>query len=194
MSTRPPSRAIERFLASSHLFAAVVEDVMLEALVRQVTGGKLTYPQFKLLKFVATSTLPSIGDVAAFLTISNAAASKAVDRMVRKSLLVRADLEQDRRTVQLSLTDDGARLVKEFDDLRAADMPGVFAELSESKLEEVSTLLETLSVALLDRAPEKSRETCLQCGIFFHERCLVRSKARRDCHYLKHRTRTRSVE
>jgi DNA-binding MarR family transcriptional regulator len=44
---------------------------------------------------------PSLGDIAAFLGISNAAASKAVNRLVRRKLLRCREGETDRLSIRL---------------------------------------------------------------------------------------------
>lgn len=179
--------AIDEFLGSTHIFSEVVESIVQESLVKQASGGNLTYSQFKLLKLVAMSEMLSIGDVASFLSISNAAASKAVDRLVKKKMLQRSEFTKDRRAVHLSLTDTGKRVVGHYEALRARQLPKVFSEVSQQKLKTVADLLDTLSVALVERAPEKARSTCLQCGIFYRTSCLMRLEANRTCFYLQHR-------
>ncbi|MBI2837999.1 MAG: winged helix DNA-binding protein [Acidobacteria bacterium] len=189
MRVKNPSALIDEFLGSTHIFAQVVENIVQENLVKQASDGTLTYSQFKLLKLVTMSDLISIGDVAAFLSISNAAASKAVDRLVRKRLIQRAEFAKDRRAVQLSPTEAGARIIGTYEELKARHLPKIFSAVQASKLKGVSQLLDGLSVRLVERAPERARTTCLQCGIFYRRSCLMRLQANRSCFYHDRRTR-----
>src|SRR3990172_12073019 len=118
MSRAVTIRLVNDFLGSTQVFATALNDVILEKLLREVAGEQLTLSQFKLLKLVANTDAHSIGDVAAFLGVSNAAASKAVDKLVRRGLLLRSEGEPDRRAIQLSLTKSSRRLLADYDALR----------------------------------------------------------------------------
>lgn len=187
MKEKGRATAIDDFLGSTHVFSAVVEDVLQENLVRQASDGRITYSQFKLLKLVSISDTLSIGDVASFLGISNAAASKAVDRLVRKKLIERTEYAADRRAVRLALLETGQRIIQRYNDLKSKSLPKMFTAVRPTMLKSVAMVLDSLSVALLENAPEKSRNTCLQCGIFFRERCVMRSGGKQECFYLQHR-------
>lgn len=89
-------KELDDFLGSAHVFSSAVSDVIEERLLAEVSGGLLTASQLKLLKLVAMADSHTIGDVAAFLGVSNAAASKAVDRLVRRNLLRRREDKKDR--------------------------------------------------------------------------------------------------
>lgn len=191
--TKSVADTIDEFLGSTHIFAEVVELIVQENLVRQASGGALTYQQFKLLKLVSMAERLSIGDVASFLSISNAAASKAVDRLVKKKLLDRAEFEKDRRAVQLTMTPAGQRIIGQYEHLKMRSLPRVFEDVPVPKLRAVSDLLDSLSVALVERAPERARGTCLQCGIFYRTKCLMRSEGNRTCFYHVHRARSRKL-
>jgi hypothetical protein len=55
-------------------------------------------------------------------------------------------------------------------------------------LEHTSELLDRLSAGLIDHNA-KPEETCLLCGIYFREKCLVRELVGRRCFYANHRAR-----
>src|SRR5512142_2915279 len=104
-------RAIDDFLGSAHVFASAVNDIVEARLLRDVAGDQITVSQLKLLKLVAMTDAQTIGDVASFLGVSNAAASKAVDKLVRRKLLRRDEGETDRRVIHLSLTAGSRRVL-----------------------------------------------------------------------------------
>ncbi|MBI3670031.1 MAG: winged helix DNA-binding protein [Acidobacteria bacterium] len=179
---------VNEFLGSAHLLASAVGDVVEKGLLGEVAGSELTFSQFKLLKLVALTDAHTIGDVAAFLEVSNAAASKAVDTLVRRGLLSRAEGEADRRAVQLSLTESSRRLLAAYDTAKNRKLVKVFRRFSLAQLRRTAELLDRLSASIVDHhtGPE---QICRQCGIYFREKCLVRQLTRRTCFYQRHKGR-----
>jgi DNA-binding MarR family transcriptional regulator len=111
MASAHTAELINDFLGSTQVFASSVNNVIEKRLLRKVGPRQLTSSQFKLLKLVGLTDAQLIGDVAAFLGVSNAAASKAVDKLVRQGLLVRNEAQRDRRAIQLSLTASSRRVL-----------------------------------------------------------------------------------
>ena len=62
-----PNKIINDFIASTHVFATAVNDVIEERILEEATGSELTLSQLKLLKLVNVKQAQTIGDVAAFL-------------------------------------------------------------------------------------------------------------------------------
>jgi DNA-binding MarR family transcriptional regulator len=185
------ARAIELindFLGSTQVFASSLNDVIEEDLLRQVGPRQLTFSQFKLLKLVALSEAQTIGDVAAFLGVSNPAASKAVDKLVRQDLLVRREAEADRRAIQLSLTEPSRRLLAIYDAAKNRKLSALFRQFSPRDLRRTAELLDRLSAGIVDHKA-KAEDLCLQCGIYYRKKCLVRQLVRRNCFYDRHKGR-----
>jgi len=170
------------FLGSAHIFASAVEQVVEKSLLEEVAGKQLTLSQFKLLKMVELTTARTISDVASFLGVSNAAASKAVDKLVRRKLLHRAEGQPDRREIRLSLTEPSRRLLEVHDEKKARKLSHVFRGFPEDELRRTARLLDRLSAGLVDHHAS-SEEVCLQCGIYFRDDCLVRRLMGRNCFY-----------
>ena len=101
---REAASAIEEFLGSTHVFSLALTNVLEARILREVADAQLTAPQMKVLKLIAQSQAQTIGDVATFLGVSDAAASKTVDRLVRRKLVKRTEREADRRANELGLT------------------------------------------------------------------------------------------
>jgi DNA-binding MarR family transcriptional regulator len=179
---------IQEFLGSAHVFASAVSTVVEEKALREVAGDRLTFPQFKLLRLVAITDAHTLGDVAAFLGVSPTAAGKSVDRLVRRNLLRRSEGTTDRRLVQLTLTDGGRRLVRAYHRARDRKLAGLFRRFPADELRRVAELLDRLSAGLVGREADPG-ELCLQCGIYFRDRCLVRQLVNRECYYLRHKNR-----
>jgi DNA-binding MarR family transcriptional regulator len=180
-----PATFIQDFLGSAHIFSSSVKKILEERVLRDVVGDRLTFQQYKLLRLVAGTDGHSIGEVALFLGVSNAAASKGVDKLVRRRFLHRAEDKADRRATHLTLTDQGRRVIEAYEKMRNEKMTGIFEAFPESELHRAAELLDRLSASLVAHG-ENPGEVCLQCGIYFRDRCLVRQLAKRNCFYARH--------
>ena len=181
---------VNDFLGSAQVFSSAVTDIIEEKLLREVSGAALTLSQFKLLKLVANTGAHSIGDVAAFLGVSNAAASKAVDKLVRRGLIVRAEGVTDRRAVDLSLTPQSLELLDAYDAARDSKLAHIFQSFTRGELEQTEEILDRLSAGILGPMAQ-SEEYCFRCGIYFREKCSLRKLPGRRCTYVAHRARAR---
>lgn len=187
-----PSALIQEFLGSVRVFSQTVRLVVEEPLLGEIVGGRLSFPQYKLLRLVAGTDGRSIGEVATILGISDAGASKGVDKLVRRRLLRRAEGKLDRRAMHLSLTEQGQRVVKAYEEARDEKMSGIFEATPVTALRRAVELLDRLSVSLVDHGASPE-EICLQCGIYFPDKCLVRQAGKRKCFFARLRTKTDAV-
>jgi len=174
------------FLGSAQVFASAVEDVVEQQILEESAGKQFTLSQFKLLKMVALTDAHTISDVALFLGISNAAASKAVDKLVRRDLLRREEGQPDRREICLSLTESSHQLLATYEEKKERKLAQVFRGFSTDELRRAARLLDRLSAELVDHHNNPD-EVCLQCGIYFRDQCLVRQLAKRNCFYVRRR-------
>jgi DNA-binding MarR family transcriptional regulator len=173
---------IHDFLGSATVFASTVREVVERKLLEDITRTELTLSQFRLLKLVAMTDAQTIGDVARFLGVSNAAASKAVDKLVRRKLLRRSEAEADRREIRLALTETSRKLLETYDERRDEKLAIVFEKFSQQDLEKCAELLDRLSAGIVDHGGQ-SDDLCLQCGIYYRQKCIVRQIAKRNCFY-----------
>jgi DNA-binding MarR family transcriptional regulator len=182
MTTRDASDLIQDFLGSTHVFSSTIRTVVEERLLQEVVGEQLTFQQFKLLRLVARTDGHTIGEVASFLGVSDAAASKSVDKLVRRKYVSRSESKSDRRMMHLTLLENGRRVVEGYEELRDRKMAEIFASFRAAELHQAAVLLDRLSATLVDHGADPE-EICLQCGIYFRDRCLVRELANRNCFY-----------
>jgi DNA-binding MarR family transcriptional regulator len=176
------------FLSSARVFAKAVRDVCEAAVLREVVGDKLSVSQLKLLFLVAQTDTATIGDAATFLGVSSPAASKTVEKLVRRRLLRRSDIQGDRRTSQLSLTEISRRLVDSFEAARNQKAMEVFAQYSPEELRDTAELLDRLAAGIA--GPSASPDAiCLQCEIYYREDCRFGKYGGRDsnCFYRLHK-------
>lgn len=129
----------------------------------------------------------TIGDVAAFLSVSNAAASRAVDKLVRRRLLRRAEIQEDRRSSQLSLTEASRKLLAAYEEARHKRASVAFAQFSEEELRQTSELLDRLAGAIVNPSADPEH-LCMQCEIYYREKCRFGELGRRNCFYQRRKS------
>lgn len=184
------SDVLNDFLASTQIFSTAMTE-LLDHQIRSVLGKQYTLPQLKLLKMVARTNAGTISEIASFLSVSNAAASKAVDRLVRRGLMQRREKEDDRRAITLSLTPDGKRTLQQFEDILYETLDGLFHRFTPEDLASAGKLLDMLSTDLVE-AGARPDELCFRCGIYFRDKCLLRSTSKRTCYYHLHTNNRKS--
>ena len=181
MASARPDPVLD-FLGSVHGLATAVGDVIEKSLLQSVAGKKLSFAQFTILKLVALRDSQTIRDVATFLRVSDAAASKTVDKLVRLGLLRRVEGEVDRRAVRLLLTSASRRLLAAYDAAQKPKLASVFRGLPGAELGRTAQFLDRLSAEIIDHG-SRPEEVCRQCGIYFRERCLVQQLVGRRCFF-----------
>jgi DNA-binding MarR family transcriptional regulator len=169
---------IERVMGSSHLFFSSVND-LLERSLAEASARQVSMSQVKLLLLISRPHKRfKVKDVADFLGVTNAAASRSIDRLVQRGLVDRTVTPEDRRAVDLTLTPTAENLLARFTTVRDRELLRLLGNHPAEKLERVSDLLDELSLLLLD--PDQD-ERCLRCGVHFREECLLRDVAGREC-------------
>ncbi len=182
------TQVINDFLGSAHVFASAVAEVIEQGVLREVSENQITVSQLKLLRLVNLTEAKTIGDVASFLGISNAAASKAVDKLVRMMLLRRSEGETDRRAIHLSLTQPSRRMLAAYDEARQRKLQQVFGTFEAESLERATELLDRLSSQIVGRG-NAGGQICLQCGIYFREKCVLQKILDRPCFFWRPKER-----
>ena len=179
------TKIINDFLGSLHVFHSAINELIEEQLSEDL-GGELTIAQLKLLKLVASANIESISDAAAFCRVSNAAASKSVDRLVRRGLVRRIESSNDRRVTHLSTTEEGNALLERYEKAQNQVLDGLFRQFMPSDFVQTTKLLDRLSADLVE-LESGPRELCFRCGIYFRDSCLLREVVKRTCYYYLHR-------
>lgn len=177
------SELCREFLGSARVFAWSVREVLERGVLQEIGAKKLTFSQLKLLYLVAhTDGFTTIGDAAAFLGVSNAAAGKTVDKLVRRRYLRRAEIQDNRRSSQLSLTETSRKLLAAYEAVRDERAAQVFADFSPEELRRTAELLDRLAGAFVQQQTDPDH-VCLQCEIYYREKCRFCDLGRRNCFY-----------
>lgn len=170
---------IRRMMGASHVFCTTVNE-LLERSLAAASDGEVVLSQVRLLLLISRpDQCYKVTDVAEFLGVTNAAASRSIDRLVQRGLVDRTTSEADRRAVDLSLTRKGASLLDRFEEARYQELWRALGELPEEELLAAVSLLDRLSVRLAGL--ETDDEGCPRCGVHFRETCLMSDALGRDC-------------
>lgn len=171
---------IQQVMGASHIFCTTVNE-MLERSLEEASDEQLVLSQVKLLLLIARPEQRfKVTDVAEFLGVTNAAASRAIDRLVQRGLIDRSVSLEDRRAVDLSLTAASRALLDRFTEIRNRELLRVLGDFPKDKLEQAAELLDELSVRLAELETEEE-ERCLRCGIHFRDGCVMRDVLGREC-------------
>ena len=139
-SNRLRDQAIDRFWETVPLLWNTVRSH-----IRTVATAKfdITVEQFHILRFVRRGTA-SMSELATAKNISRPAMSQAVEILVKKGLLTRVQSTQDRRYVDLALTEAGNQLLDTvFQDTRVW-MKERMHRLTVADLETIARAMEAM--------------------------------------------------
>jgi DNA-binding MarR family transcriptional regulator len=163
---------LQRFLRCGHILSSLLREILEESYLSQRCSHPLTRTQFCLLKMISLNAdvLPS--KVARYLGLSPAAITKNVDKLEDLGLVNRDPSSEDRRATLLSVSPEGLRVVREYEDLKSSRMAPVVESLEEEELDELCDLLEGLCVDLLQHGPTRT-DTCMRCAGYYSTECLV---------------------
>lgn len=104
----------------------------------------LSMPQMVALAHVARHGRCSVSDLAATLGVSNAAASQLLDRLVHQGLVSRVENPADRRSKQLTVTEEGRLLLRHAWQARQAWLLPLVESLTPAEQRKVSEALDIL--------------------------------------------------
>lgn len=100
----------------------------------------ISVEQFHVLRHVRRG-INSISDLATAKNISRPAISQAVDLLVNKGLLTRTQSTEDRRFVELTLTESGNNLLDTVFKETRAWMKGLMNDLSDEELDNIASAM-----------------------------------------------------
>jgi DNA-binding MarR family transcriptional regulator len=91
---------------------------------------EISMPQILIMENLVKNTAIKMSDIARMLSITTAAATGIVDRMVKKGYLRRNFEVDDRRVIKVELTTKGRELIKKISDEKRKMFIKVFSQIS----------------------------------------------------------------
>lgn len=171
-----------QLLGAARILSLAVQETVESKLQTELAGDRLSRSQWKLLEIFATTEVGNVTEVAAYQGVSTAAASKAVDRLVRLNLVERAEDHEDRRHICLSLSAEGRALSAEYKRRLDQRLAELFGSVRPDGLLQLATDLDHLSAEVL-RGAGGSNQVCVQCGLHEHDGCLMDNSLNRTCQF-----------
>ncbi|HNQ50034.1 MAG TPA: MarR family transcriptional regulator [Candidatus Omnitrophota bacterium] len=99
--------------------------------INELTNGTITPPQIFILIYLNKMGELRMTDVARYLSVTTAAATGIVDRLVRGGYVSRVYDPSDRRIIRVRLTEKGKDLVKNLIVHKVARIKEIFSRLSD---------------------------------------------------------------
>ena len=132
---------------------------------------------FHLLKLMSINGRHQVSEIAEFLGISPAAASKNMDKLEGLGLVIRTPSEGDRRATLLSLSTKGRRLVAAYEELKASRLYPMLDKFKPEEIKRFSRLLERFSMEVLKLETGEEQEIsngyCMRCSAYLESECPV---------------------
>ena len=170
MNPGTPTSDVEH---DSDLFVAIVEKLMTQRMLDESFEQQVTPSQLVALRYLSLNESSLMSDVAEGLGISFPAATKTIDRLVRKGFASRSEDPHDRRVVRIRLTDEGKSLVSDIYRERARRFTAVLDQLDPVALEALHQGMEVFITTAIDDE-ETAKSVCLHCGSEHHDGCPVK--------------------
>ncbi len=170
-----------QFLRNLHMLRTVVAEVMEDGWLADAGLGELTFVQMNLLKFIGKAkpvgaekgqNYWSISDVSHQLSVSNAAASKAVARLVNADLVESIVDPADARARQVRTTRKGKRALARFEAVSTDHGSALCESVGELAVKRWNKSVHDILSALLGSDAE-GVVACLRCGVYDQSLCIA---------------------
>lgn len=106
--------------------------------MRNQRDSSLSVPQFRVLAFLSRHSGASLSEVAEHLGVTRATASTMTDRLVRRSLIDRAEVPHERRQIMLKLTTMGNDCLDKMRHITRGKITHLLDGLTDEELEHLS--------------------------------------------------------
>ena len=97
----------------------------------------LSVPQFRILVYINKHPDASISDVAEHIGLTLPTLSKMIDLLVARQWVTRVPCSEDRRRMQLGLTERGQAMLSQAVESTRANLAGCFINLNSDQLAQV---------------------------------------------------------
>jgi DNA-binding MarR family transcriptional regulator len=164
----------------SHIVSSAVREILESDPLEQAGGAGMTARQLHLLEFIALAG-HHIDDVAKFLRVTPPAATKAVDKLERRGLVLRNACAGDRRVTLLTCSDEGLRLVARYRSLQQEALATTMGGVDEEEISRLAGILERYALALIS-ADGRSDAPCIRCSGYYDRDCPLQY-SQRGCAY-----------
>jgi len=104
--------------------------------------GYIPFSEFTVLRALEDDRTLRVSDVARRVNSTNSYVTLTSEKLVKKGYIIRERNDVDRRSVYLTLTDEGLDLVKKMDEIVYAYYDKAFGDISEEEMHQVINILQ----------------------------------------------------
>lgn len=158
----------EKFRILFRIFNDIIERKNLSGL----TNIDLSTNQFIILKILAKTGTRSVSDLANALNITNAAASKNIDYLVKQKLIKRKVVSDDRRKVDVSILKHGKKIVDGYNRKCEEKIQSVISHYSKEDQILFNKMIDKFIYCCVEEENNLSI-FCLQCGGKYEGNCPI---------------------
>ncbi|MGE5558093.1 MAG: MarR family winged helix-turn-helix transcriptional regulator [Bacillota bacterium] len=131
---------------------------------------RISHTQFSCLQYISLHPGYSVINISKAFSISTAAATTLVDRLVRLGLINRVPNPEDMRLVKLNLTQKGNRIVRSVTDFEEKQWQSFLDRMQPRNVKALVSEMTGLIRIMLDDCKEKEK-ICLHCGFLHNDEC-----------------------
>lgn len=190
MAKKAPSStsSVDQMAKAMLVLGRTIDYVLESRAVEVATDRPLSTSKVQVLRLLAQRAGQTSSQVARYLGVSKPAVSQIIDAMVRSKLVIRKTSSEDRREVNLSLTDKGKNINKLVRQQQRHYIRTAMRDLNGTVVNRWINTLGDVAVAL-GKADQAFQDHCMQCGGHEDGTCvLVGGDAK--CHFLAYQPRT----
>lgn len=190
MAKKAPSStsSVDQMAKAMLVLGRTIDYVLESRAVEVATDKPLSNSKVQVLRLLAQRAGQTSSQVARYLGVSKPAVSQIIDAMVRSKLVTRKTSRDDRREVNLSLTDKGKNINKLVRQQQRHYIRTAMRDLNGTVVNRWINTLGDVAVAL-GKADQAFQDHCMQCGGHEDGTCvLVDGDAK--CHFLAYQPRT----
>ena len=168
----PTTKDIDSLLKSMLVLSRTVESILEGQAVQKAVREPLSASKVQILRLLGRRTGQTASQLARFLGVSNPAVSQIVDAMARDKLLIRKTATQDRREVNLHLTEKGKRWFRAVRNRQRHLVRNAVRMAGAEDIAKWGRSMEEAASALA-RSDNAFSLFCAQCGAHADESCVL---------------------
>jgi DNA-binding MarR family transcriptional regulator len=109
--------------------------------------GYIPYSEFSVLRVLEDDRTLRVSDVAKRLNTTNSYVTLTSEKLVKKGYIIRERSKVDRRSVFLTMTDEGVKLVKEMDEIVYAYLSSTFGDMTNEDMHQVLEIINKIKTS-----------------------------------------------
>lgn len=99
---------------------------------KEIAEDSISLPQMLILDILNVRKSMRMGELAKYLSVSMAATTGVVDKLVNQGLAIRASSPNDRRVVNINITDKGRKITHKYNQAKQKTIIEIFSGLNEA--------------------------------------------------------------